>query len=172
MKHKPGARSLWLLGAVVALVLAASAIFFAAGAVTRPARAASPRSSSSRRSSHHRRAVAVVLGQRLLICELGLALHLRRQRESALHVPGGTNRATVPNAYVVSSVESRIFVNGVEVPEFALTFTPPQTNRAPPWKGHWLMTVTCQGPPGGTSAVQRRRQPRGRSGRESRWSTT
>jgi hypothetical protein len=60
----------------------------------------------------------------------------------------GTNRATVPNAFVVSSIDSQIFVNGVEVPGFAARLTPPPNAFFRSWSGHWPSTVTC--PPDGT----------------------
>lgn len=59
------------------------------------------------------------------------------------NLEGGTNRATVPNSFVVSSVEQKIFIDGVEVPEFAATFTPPPNPFVRSWSGHWPSTVTC-----------------------------
>jgi hypothetical protein len=55
---------------------------------------------------------------------------------------GGTSRATVPNAFVVSSVDWSIFVNGVEwlVPD---PFTPPPNAFFRSYSGHWPSTVTC-----------------------------
>lgn len=55
----------------------------------------------------------------------------------------GTNRATVPNSFVVSSVDWRIFVNGAEVPAFDTTFTPPPNANFRSYSGHWPSTVTC-----------------------------
>jgi hypothetical protein len=55
----------------------------------------------------------------------------------------GTNRATMPNSFVVSNVDWKIFVNGVEVPEFETTFTPPPNANLRSWSGHWPSTVTC-----------------------------
>jgi hypothetical protein len=55
----------------------------------------------------------------------------------------GTNRATVPNSFVVSSVDWKIFVNGTEVPAFDTTFTPPPDANLRSWSGHWPSTVTC-----------------------------
>jgi hypothetical protein len=60
---------------------------------------------------------------------------------------GGTNRATVPNSFVVSSVDEQVFVDGVEHPEFATTYTPPPNASFTSYSGHWPSTVTC--PPGG-----------------------
>ncbi len=54
-----------------------------------------------------------------------------------------TNRATVPNAFAVSSVDWKIFVNGVEQPQFDTTFTPPPNPNLRSWSGHWPSTVTC-----------------------------
>jgi hypothetical protein len=59
---------------------------------------------------------------------------------------GGTNRATVPNAFVVSSIDSAIFVNGVDT--FDSSYTPPPNAFLPSWSGHWPSTVTCPGQPG------------------------
>jgi hypothetical protein len=64
------------------------------------------------------------------------------------NLEGQTNRATVPNAFAVSSVDERVFVNGVEVPESAFTWTPPPNASPLSWSGHWPSTVTCQGEPG------------------------
>lgn len=63
----------------------------------------------------------------------------------------GTNRATVPNAYVIGSIDERVFVDGAEHPEFGATWTPPP-NISPsflPYAGHWVSTTTCppEGPP-------------------------
>lgn len=57
MKTKPRARNLWLLGAAIVLVLAASAIFFGAGTATRQAKATSPSNNlfALRRANHSRR---------------------------------------------------------------------------------------------------------------------
>jgi hypothetical protein len=61
----------------------------------------------------------------------------------------GTNRATVPNAYAIDSVDEQIFVDGVEHPEFAFTYTPPPNPSYRPYSGHWPSTATCppEGPP-------------------------
>jgi hypothetical protein len=64
------------------------------------------------------------------------------------HFIGFNTRATVPNAFVVSSVDERIFVNGAEVTDFAGTFTPPPNPSVLSWSGHWPSTVTCEGEPG------------------------
>src|SRR5262249_58335712 len=37
-----------------------------------------------------------------------------------------TTRATVPNAFAVSSIDERVFVNGVHLSGFDTTFTPPR----------------------------------------------
>lgn len=59
------------------------------------------------------------------------------------NLEAGTNRATVPNAFVVGSVEWKIFIDGVEHPEFAATFTPPPNANLRSWSGRWPSTVTC-----------------------------
>jgi hypothetical protein len=61
---------------------------------------------------------------------------------------GFTTRATVANALAVSSIDESVFVNGVHVPEFDTTFTPPPNPSILSWSGHWPSTVTCQGQPG------------------------
>jgi hypothetical protein len=60
----------------------------------------------------------------------------------------GGNRANMPNAFVVSSVDWAIFVEGVHVPAFDDTFTPPP-NPTGGTSGNWPSTVTCppSGPP-------------------------
>jgi hypothetical protein len=61
----------------------------------------------------------------------------------------GGNRATIPNAFVASSVEMAVFVDGVEVPDFRTTFTPPPNPFTAGTSGNWPSTVTCPatGPP-------------------------
>jgi hypothetical protein len=62
---------------------------------------------------------------------------------------GFTTRATVANAFVVSSVDSAIYVNGIHQPQFDATFTPPpDSSPLPAWSGRWPATVICQGQPG------------------------
>jgi hypothetical protein len=67
---------------------------------------------------------------------------------SLINWNGFTTRATVPNAFAVSSVDESVFVNGVHVPEFDSTFTPPPNPSILSWSGHWPATVTCEGQPG------------------------
>jgi len=69
----------------------------------------------------------------------------------------GGNRATIPNAFVASSVEWAIFVDGVEVPDFRATFTPPPYPFTLGTFGNWPSTVTCpaSGPPATSSAARR-----------------
>lgn len=60
--------------------------------------------------------------------------------------PASRSRTTLPNAFVVTSVDERILVDGVEILNWTIT-PPPNTNyffRV--WSGHWPSTVTC--PPG------------------------
>jgi hypothetical protein len=61
---------------------------------------------------------------------------------------GFTTRATVPNSFVVRSIDEKILVNGVHVPAFDTTFRPPPSADPLAWSGHWPATVTCQGQPG------------------------
>jgi hypothetical protein len=65
------------------------------------------------------------------------------------NLENGTNRATVPNAYAIDSIDEQIFVDGVEHQEFAFTFTPPPNPSYRPYSGHWPSTATCppEGPP-------------------------
>lgn len=150
MKPKLVARNLWLLGAAFALALVGSVALFGAGTSTRPAKAALPS------SKLYAQVVAATKGP-LTACSgsdctsastVWHFIHVFNGNELT-NEEGGTNRATVPNAFVVSSVDWKIFVNGVEVPEFASTFTPPPDVSVPlSWSGRWPMTVTCQGQPG------------------------
>jgi len=143
-------RRRWLLGASVALALSASAIFFGAGTATRPAKATLPS------NNLYAQVVAATRGP-LTACS-GSDCTSANTVWHFIHVVNvnaltneeqGTNRATVPNAFVISSVDWRIFVNGREVQEFASTFTPPPNPSVPlSWSGRWPMTVTCQGQPG------------------------
>jgi hypothetical protein len=54
---------------------------------------------------------------------------------------GGSTRATLPNAFVVSTIDVTIFVDGVQ--DFASTETPPPNAEPRSWSGHWPSTVTC-----------------------------
>jgi hypothetical protein len=61
---------------------------------------------------------------------------------------GGTDRDTVPNAFVISSVDQDLFIDGVAT--FSITFTPPPDAFFPSGSGHWPSTVRCSprgGPP-------------------------
>ena len=59
---------------------------------------------------------------------------------------GGRTREIVPNAYVISSVDETIFVDGVDTFHFTMT-PPPNSGEFSFWAGHWPSTVSC--PPGG-----------------------
>ena len=51
------------------------------------------------------------------------------------------SRTTLPNSFVVTSVDQRVFIDGVDYGSF--TFTPPPNADAPGRAGRWPMTVTC-----------------------------
>jgi len=55
----------------------------------------------------------------------------------------GGNRATWPNTFAVSSVDEKIFVDGVDQTQFDFTSTPPPNAIFRFWSGHWPATVTC-----------------------------
>jgi hypothetical protein len=55
---------------------------------------------------------------------------------------GSPNRDTVPNTYVVSSVDETVTVNGAPYGGVFTVTPPPGTNFAP-WSGHWVSTVVC-----------------------------
>jgi hypothetical protein len=61
----------------------------------------------------------------------------------------GLSRATWPNSFAVSSVDEKIFVNGIDQTQFDFTVTPPPNAFLRSWSGHWPATVTC--PPDGTA---------------------
>lgn len=61
---------------------------------------------------------------------------------------GFSTRATLANAFVVSSVDQRVFVNGAEVTDFFATFMPPPNPTILGWSGRSPSTVTCEGEPG------------------------
>lgn len=67
---------------------------------------------------------------------------------SLINWNGFTTRATVQNSFTISSVDERVFVNGVHEPGFDTTFTPPPNPSILSWSGHWPSTVTCEGQPG------------------------
>ena len=61
----------------------------------------------------------------------------------------GFTRADVPNSFVISSIDTTTFVDGVQDPAFSFYWTPPPY---PTWQsasGHWLVSATCPatGPP-------------------------
>lgn len=60
---------------------------------------------------------------------------------------GGT-RATVENAFVVSAIDVKIFVDGVEIPDFGATLTPPPNAFTTGTSGNWPSTVVCPPPAG------------------------
>jgi hypothetical protein len=62
---------------------------------------------------------------------------------------GGRTRPEVANAFVVSSVDWSIFVDGVDTFDFTAT-PPPDAGEFFFWSGHWVSTVGCRRP-----AVQR-----------------
>jgi hypothetical protein len=59
---------------------------------------------------------------------------------------GGRTRDILPNAFVVSSVDETVFVDGVDTFHFTMT-PPPSSGEFSFWAGHWISTVSC--PPGG-----------------------
>ncbi|HEX3454741.1 MAG TPA: hypothetical protein VHS03_08955 [Gaiellaceae bacterium] len=69
-------------------------------------------------------------------------------RNSIVNWNAFTTRATLTNAFAVSSVDETIFVDGVHASEFDNTFTPPPDPSILSWSGHWPSTVTCEGQPG------------------------
>jgi hypothetical protein len=75
--------------------------------------------------------------------ENGNALLLSQGRQS------GATRASVPNAFVVSSIDVAVFINGVQDHDFDFTYTPPPNPSFQPYSGHWAVSVTCppEGPP-------------------------
>ena len=69
-------------------------------------------------------------------------------RNPLTNADGATDRNTVPNSFVITSVDQTIFVDGVET--YSATYTPPPDAFIPAYSGHWPATVTCsprQGPP-------------------------
>lgn len=58
--------------------------------------------------------------------------------------PGDLNaRYTVPNAYVVDSVDWSMTINGVTQPPDTTPLTPPPNAFIKNWAGHWPSTVRC-----------------------------
>jgi hypothetical protein len=62
---------------------------------------------------------------------------------------GAATRANVHNAFVVSSIDQAVFVDGVQHHEFDFTYTPPPDPSYRPYSGHWAPTASCppEGPP-------------------------
>jgi hypothetical protein len=148
MKHTRGAGSPWLLGAGIAVVLAVSMIFFGAGAATRTAKAASASNGLFAYIAPTTRGPLPACLEDGSNCTPANTvwnfIHVVNSNRLTPTVPFGTNRGTVPNAFVVSSIDQRIFVNGVEVPTFASSFTPaPNPTPFRSWSGRWPSTVTC-----------------------------
>lgn len=68
---------------------------------------------------------------------------------------GAASRATLANSFVVSSVDMRVFIDGVQFGG-ATTFVPPpniQPDFLWNYAGHWPATVTCGGNPPPCGAV-------------------
>jgi hypothetical protein len=59
---------------------------------------------------------------------------------------GGRTRPEVANAFVVSSVDWSIFVDGVDTFDFTAT-PPPDAGEFFFWSGHWVSTVGCRPAP-------------------------
>jgi hypothetical protein len=75
-------------------------------------------------------------------------IHVVNLKQLRNWAPGFTTRATLQNAFVVTSVDEEVFVNGAQVPDFPpSTLTPPPNTNVPAWSGRWPSTVTCQGQP-------------------------
>jgi hypothetical protein len=60
-------------------------------------------------------------------------------------------RESVPNAFVINSVDETITVNGALL--FSGTWTPPPNANLRSWSGHWPSTVTCPAIPGPCNVV-------------------
>lgn len=62
---------------------------------------------------------------------------------------GGTPRANVHNAFVVSSIDQAVFIDGVQDHDFDFTYTPPPYPSFQPSSGRWPVTASCpaEGPP-------------------------
>lgn len=60
-----------------------------------------------------------------------------------------STRAARPNAYVVSSIDEAIFIDGVQNHAFDSTYTPPPNPSFQPGSGRWPVTASCppEGPP-------------------------
>lgn len=56
---------------------------------------------------------------------------------------GPRTRATLQNAFVVSSVDSTVLIDGVEQPGPPFTVTPPPNAFFRTYSGHWPSTVSC-----------------------------
>ncbi len=71
-------------------------------------------------------------------------IYVTNKNDLTTQVEGGT-RDTMPNAFVVSSVDESIFVDGVQFGDTA-TLTPPPNAVRRGVSGHWPATVTCPPP--------------------------
>jgi hypothetical protein len=62
---------------------------------------------------------------------------------------GAPTRADVHNAFVVDSVDQRVFVDGAQDHDFDFSYTPPPDPSFPGYSGHWAATASCppEGPP-------------------------
>jgi hypothetical protein len=70
-------------------------------------------------------------------------IHVVNANKLPTTLPFGTNRATLPNALVIDSIDQQIFVDGVDQPQLAVTVTPPPDAYFRGWSGRWPATVTC-----------------------------
>jgi hypothetical protein len=86
-------------------------------------------------------------------CTLANTVHyyLRIKNGNGLTNAGSSTgtRASVQNSFVVDSIDSAVFVNGVQDHDFDFTYTPPPNPSYEPYSGHWIVSATCpaEGPP-------------------------
>jgi hypothetical protein len=74
-------------------------------------------------------------------------IHVVNRDQPANH---GGNRLTVPNAFVVDSIDEAVYVNGVHQDAYDVRWTPPPyitPSGYPFYSGKWPATVTCDGGP-------------------------
>ena len=74
---------------------------------------------------------------------------IRIENGNSLANLGALTRANVRNAFIISSIDQAVFVDGVQDHDFDFTYTPPPYTSYHPYSGHWLVTTSCpgEGPP-------------------------
>jgi hypothetical protein len=147
--HGSNRRSIRRISVAALLVAAAIGIaaLLASGAVTSSARAGSPKNGLSAY-------VVASLKGPIPVCSADCPPtntvweYVHVINSNPLTVNRGGSRATVPNAFVINSVDQQVSVDGADYPSGDGNFAPPpNVTPFPSASGRWPATVVCSGSP-------------------------